>query len=297
MKLLIIKCLSLFTLVLLPLHPASATENILTMSTTTSTQASGLLDILVPEFKKDTGITLKVIAKGTGAAIRDGINGNVDLIFVHAKEREEQFVAQGYGTKRYEVMYNDFLIIGPKSDPARISELKDPAAALAAIANTQARFISRGDDSGTHIKERELWRNSGTPLDNREQTVIKNGEKKIIHFLIPSQAEHWYISIGQGMGKTTTFADEKQAYTLIDRGTFIKYKYGKTPAIDLTPLCEGDSTLTNPYGVVPVNPAKHTGINHKGAKIFAEWITSKKGQKLIDNYRLAGKQLFYPDAK
>ncbi|MDH4317604.1 MAG: substrate-binding domain-containing protein [Desulfobulbaceae bacterium] len=277
--------------------PASGEDNILSMSTTTSTQASGLLDVLLPEFEKDTGIRVKVIAKGTGAAIRDGVDGNVDVIFVHAKDLEEEFVAQGYGTKRYAVMHNDFLIIGPQADPATIKNIKDCSRALAAIADAEQSFISRGDNSGTHIKEQELWRASGITLATRNQSIVKSGKTNEIYFQAPADSAAWYVSVGQGMGKTTTFADEKQAYTLIDRGTFIKYKYGTTPAIDLVPLCEGDSTLANPYGVIPVNPEIHPGINARAAQVFAEWIISKRGQKLIGDYRLLGKQLFYPDAE
>ncbi len=269
--------------------PVIAAGRILSMSTTTSTQASGLLDRLLPEFEKDTGIRVKVIAKGTGAAIRDGMDGNVDIIFVHARKREEEFVALGYGTRRYAVMHNDFLIIGPASDPAGIRGMKNAAAALEKIAAARSLFISRGDDSGTHTREQQLWRASGVTL--AEQQVKKTT------FQGPADSNGWYLSIGQGMGKTTTFADEKQAYTLIDRGTYLEYKYGRTPAIDLVPLCEGDQGLANPYGVIPVNPARHPGVHYDLAVQFARWITSARGQGLINNYRLLGRQLFYPDAR
>lgn len=275
---------------------ALAADKVLTMSTTTSTQSSGLLDLLLPEFKQDTGIEVKVIAKGTGAAIRDGMDGNVDIIFVHAKGREKEFVEEGYGTKRYAVMHNDFVIIGPPTDPAGIKGLSDAAEALQKIAAAEAEFISRGDDSGTHTKEQILWRNSGLELTEKTQTIVKKGTQKEVSFTLPANADNWYVSIGQGMGKTTTYADEKQAYTLADRGTFIKYKYGKTPAIDLEVLCEGDEMLANPYGIIPVNPKKHPHVKHDLAEEFAKWITSARGQKLIYDYRLVGKQLFYPDA-
>lgn len=275
---------------------ALASDKVLTMSTTTSTQASGLLDVLLPEFKRDTGIDVKVIAKGTGAAIRDGMDGNVDIIFVHAKGREHQFVEDGYGTKRYAVMHNDFVIIGPPADPAGIKGLDDAAEALRKISAAEAQFISRGDDSGTHTKEQILWQNSGLQLTERTQTIVKKGKQKDVSFILPANADKWYVSIGQGMGKTTTYADEKGAYTLADRGTYIKYKYGKTPAIDLDVLCEGDEMLANPYGIIPVNPQKHPHVQHEFAEDFAKWITSARGQKLIYDYRLVGKQLFFPDA-
>lgn len=297
MKKLLLACLSLAVLGLLINGPVIAADKILTMSTTTSTQASGLLDRLLPEFEKDTGIRVKVIAKGTGAAIRDGMDGNVDVIFVHAKKREEEFVAQGYGTRRYAVMHNDFLIIGPATDPAGIKGMKNAGPALKKIAAARALFISRGDDSGTHTKEQQLWRASGVALAEQQQTIVKKGEEKEITFQQPADSNGWYLSIGQGMGKTATFADEKQAYTLIDRGTYIKYKYGRTPAIDLVPLCEDDQGLANPYGVIPVNPARHPRVHYDLAVQFAEWITSARGQGLINNYRLLGRQLFYPDAR
>ncbi|MGB3209425.1 MAG: extracellular solute-binding protein [Desulforhopalus sp.] len=274
-----------------------ASDKVLKMSTTTSTQSSGLLDQLLPEFKKDTGIEVKVIAKGTGAAIRDGQDGNVDIIFVHAKGREDKFVADGFGTKRYPVMYNDFVIIGPAADPAAIKGMSDAGKALEKIAAAKASFISRGDDSGTHTKEQFLWEQSGVSLADNTQTIMKKGKKKDITSKVPADSAAWYQSIGQGMGKTITYAEEKQAYTMTDRGTYIKYKYGKTPAVELDVLCEGGTDLANPYGIIPVNPAKHPHVQSELAMQFVDWIISDKGQKLIGDYRLEGKQLFYPDAK
>ena len=276
--------------------PVAAEDKILKMSTTTSTQSSGLLDILLPAFLKDTGIQVKVIAKGTGAAIRDGMDGNVDVIFVHAKGREETFVREGYGTKRYAVMHNDFVVVGPPSDPAGIKWMKEAAVALKQIAFLAAPFISRGDDSGTHTKEQALWQATGIELVLHTQTIVKKGKKKEVTSSMPAASGKWYRSIGQGMGKTLTYSDERQAYTLSDRGTYIKFKYGKTPAVDLDVLCEGDPLLANPYGVIPVNPGKHPHVKIDFATTFAEWLTSEKGQKLINDYRLVGKQLFYPDA-
>lgn len=269
-------------------------DKVITMSTTTSTQASGLLDVLLPELKKDTGIEVKVVAKGTGAAIRDGMDGNVDVIFVHAKDREEKFVADGYGTKRYAVMHNDFIILGPPSDPAGIKGEKSAVEALKKIAAAKAPFISRGDDSGTHTKEQDLWKSSGLKLEEKKQTISKSGNDVEITSMWPEGS--WYMSIGQGMGKTLTFADEKQAYTIADRGTYYKYKFGIDKPVELEIFCEGDPELFNPYGVIPVNPQKHAHVKIDIATEFAEWLVSERGQALIAGYKLLGKQLFYPDA-
>ncbi len=273
---------------------ASAEEKIIKMSTTTSTQASGLLDVLLPALEKDTGIQVKVIAKGTGAAMRDGMDGNVDVIFVHAKAREEKFIQEGYGTRRYAVMHNDFVILGPQKDPAAIKGLTHAAEALKKIAAAQTDFVSRGDDSGTHTKEQTLWESTALPLEKKTQTIIQKGKKKEVSFVHPQG--QWYLSIGQGMGKALTFADEKQAYILADRGTYIKYKFGRDVPIDLVVLCEGDPALANPYGVIPINPKKHPHVKYDVSKSFAEWLVSRRGQAVIANYRLLGKQLFYPDA-
>ena len=275
---------------------AIASEKVLKMSTTTSTQASGLLDVLLPVLEKDTGIKVKVIAKGTGAAIRDGMDGNVDVIFVHAKGREEQFVAEGYGTKRYAVMHNDFVILGPQNDQAKIHGMNDAAAALKKVAEASAPFISRGDDSGTHTKEQALWKATGLPMETVTAAIVKKGKKVEVTSAHPTGSGEWYFSVGQGMGKTLTIADEKAAYTLADRGTYIKYKFGREVPIDLDVQCEGDALLANPYGVIPVNPKKHPHVKYELAQEFAQWITSEKGQNVINNYRLLDKQLFYPDA-
>ena len=271
-------------------------DKIIKMSTTTSTQASGLLDQLLPALEKDTGIKVKVIAKGTGAAIRDGMDGNVDVIFVHAKSREEKFVEEGFGTKRYAVMHNDFVILGPAADPAGVKGTKTAAAALNKIAAAQKPFVSRGDDSGTHTKEQALWQATGLTLQTDKTFIVKKGKKQSIEFIHPAGLGSWYLSIGQGMGKTLTFADEKQAYTLCDRGTFIKYKYGRDVPIELVVLCEGDPGLANPYGLIPINPAKHPHVKYQLAGEFARWLVSERGQAVIRNYRLLGKPLFYPDA-
>lgn len=282
-----------FALVLALTGPAIAATSI-KMSTTTSTRDSGLLDYLLPEFKKDTGIDVMVIAKGTGAAIRDGIDGNVDVIFVHDPEREKQFVADGWGTKRYEVMHNDFVLVGPASDPANIKGQKDVYEALRLIAKSNTPFISRGDDSGTHAKELSLWKNTGLPMAEYKQTIKKSGKDTEVIFSVPKGS--WYLSIGQGMGKTLFMAEEKQGYALADRGTYIQQKYGKTPPTSLEVLVEGDKGLFNPYGVIPVNPAKYPSVKINEATKFAEWLVSPRGQQLIARYQLEGRQLFFPDA-
>jgi len=274
---------------------AAAEDKILKMSTTTSTQASGLLEVLLPELEKDTGIQVKVFAKGTGAAIRDGMDGNVDVIFVHAKDREKQFVADGYGTKRYAVMHNDFVIVGPPADPAGIDGMKDAAAALEKIARSGGEFISRGDDSGTHTKEQALWQSTDLKLEKQSMTIVKGGKNVEVSFLSPPGLGKWYQSIGQGMGKTLTFADEKRAYTLADRGTYIKYKFGSQNPIELDILCEGDPALYNPYGVIPVNPKKFPHVKYDLADEFARWLVAERAQKLIRDYRVLGKQMFIPD--
>jgi len=290
----LLSCAVTALLILVP-GTSRAEEKTITMSTTTSTQASGLLDVLLPELKKDTGITVKVIAKGTGAAIRDGMDGNVDVIFVHAKAREEEFIADGYGTKHYAVMHNDFVILGPEDDPAGIRGMKGAAEALRAIAKSKSPFASRGDDSGTHTREQELWRATGLDLAEAKQTIVKKGKERQVSFVHPAGLGEWYLSIGQGMGKTLTFADEKRAYALADRGTYIKYRFGRDLPLELEVLGEGDPALVNPYGVIPVSPAKHPHVSYNLARQFAEWLVSKRGQMVIGRYRLLDRQLFYPD--
>lgn len=286
-------CLAVLSFAGLCGSPANAAETI-KMSTTTSTRDSGLLEYLLPEFEKDTGISVQVLAKGTGAAIRDGVDGNVDVVFVHDPAREKKFVADGFGTKRYEVMHNDFVLVGPASDPAGIKGSKDVLAALKAIAAKKVPFISRGDDSGTHAKELELWKASGLALEKSEQKLKKDDKEVTVTFEAPKG--DWYLSIGQGMGKTLLMAEEKQGYALADRGTYIKQKYGKTPPTSLDIMVEGDKGLFNPYGVIPVNPAKFPHVKAEPAAKFAEWLVSPRGQKLIANYMLEGRPLFFPDA-
>lgn len=245
---------------------------VLKLATTTSTEDSGLLDVLLPEFKKDTGYDVQVIAVGTGQAIEMGEAGDVDVILVHSRAAEDKFVEEGYGVDRRDVMYNDFLVIGPAEDPAGIKGEADVLKAFAAIQEKQAPFVSRGDDSGTDKKEKGIW---------KKANISTEGD--------------WYIEVGQGMGDTFRMADEKKAYTLIDRATYLALK----DKYQLEPMVEGSPDLLNPYGVIPVNPEKHPQVDFEGATAFAEWLTSEKGQKLIGEFGVKefGQQLFVPDAK
>jgi tungstate transport system substrate-binding protein len=245
-------------------------ETRLRMSTTTSTEASGLLPVLLAPFEKANNVKVDVIAVGTGKALKLGENGDVDVVFVHARAAEDKFVGQGYGVDRRDVMYNDFVIVGPKDDPAKIKEAKTAVEAFKRLAEGKADFISRGDDSGTDKKEKQLWKAAG----------IKPTGK-------------WYIEAGQGMGQVLQMAFDKKGYTLADRGTFIAYE-GK---IDLVILFQGDKALFNPYGVIAVNPQKYPKANYKMAEKFIDYVTGPEGQKVIADYKKNGKQLFFPDAK
>jgi len=240
------------------------------MATTTSTENSGLLAVLLPAFKAATGIEVHVIAVGTGKAIKHGENGDVDVLLVHDPEAEEKFVAQGFGVARVAVMYNDFVIVGPPADPAGLKGGTDAAACLAKIAAAQALFISRGDASGTHVKEQTLWKSAGV-----------------------TPAGAWYISAGQGMGPVLIMADEKLAYTLTDRATYIAYG----EKVGLVIVCEGDRRLFNPYAVIAVNPAKQPHVKRAGAQAFIDYITSPAGQAVIAGFKVKGQQLFTPCAK
>jgi tungstate transport system substrate-binding protein len=261
---------SVFLISFLPAIAKESSASIIKMATTTSTENSGLLNVLLPVFTKQTGITIHVIAVGSGKAMKLGENGDVDLILVHARDDELQFVKQGFGVNRRDVMHNDFVIVGPKHDPARITGEKKAAFALGQIARRRAEFISRGDESGTHIKEKALWEIAG---------------------IAPSGP--WYLQAGQGMEAVLTMANEKQAYTLADRGTFLAME----SKLDLVVLCEGDSILYNPYGIIAVNPEKYPYVKYRGAMEFIDWITSKDGRALIAGFTVDGKQLFFPDAQ
>jgi tungstate transport system substrate-binding protein len=277
----LIFCVVSLLFITLPLS-APAQDKVITMSTTTSTEASGLLDYLLPEFHKDTGITVRVMAKGTGAALKDGMDGNADVVFVHDVARENRFVEEGYGTKRYYVMYNDFIIVGPESDPADIKGAPSAEAAMKRIALAGAPFVSRGDNSGTHSREKQLWQAAGL-------TLTEAGS--------PADSGEWYFSIGQGMGPALIFAQEKMGYVLTDRGTYLKYKFGRTEPYELEVVYEGGDMLKNPYGVIPVNPARFPHVKFETADAFAKWLVSERGQKLIGDYKLLGQVLFFPDAE
>lgn len=243
------------------------------LSTTTSTQDSGLLDEILPDFTEKTGIKVKVVAVGTGQALRNGEDGEADVLLVHAKKDEEKFVEEGHGLERFDVMYNDFVILGPKEDPAGIKENpSDVIAALKKISESQATFVSRADDSGTHKKELALWQQAG---------IEPSGD--------------WYKEAGQGMGDTIQMAEEMQGYTLSDRATYLSMKED----LDLEILVEGDEGLFNQYGVIAVNPEKNDQINGEGAQAFVNWILSDETQKLIGEYGKEeyGEPLFTPNAK
>jgi len=271
-----------------PAEPTGIEVGRLVLATTTSTQDSGLLDVILPDFETRYGAEVEVIAVGTGQAIELGENGDADVILVHARSREDAFVEAGYGVNRQDVMYNDIVIVGPAADPAGIKGLTDVAAALNKIAETGSTFISRGDDSGTHTKEQTLWQASGLPLI--KATSIKSADKTYVR----PQGD-WYLSIGQGMGATLTMANEQQAYTLSDRATFLARTL---EGIDLEIMVEGDSRLFNPYGVIQVNPALHSHANAVGAEVFIAWITSVETQQLIGQFGIDefGMPLFTPDS-
>ena len=253
--------------------PVCAQDKSIVVSSTTSTQDSGLFGYILPLFKEKTGIDVKVIAQGTGQALDTGRRGDSDVVFVHAKSAEEKFLAEGEGVKRYPVMYNDFVLIGPKSDPAGIKGMKDIAKALQTIKDKQADFISRGDRSGTHIAELALW-NKDAGID------------------IEKEKGPWYKSIGQGMGAALNTAGASNGYVLSDRGTWLSFKNKG----DLQILVEGDKRLFNQYGVTLVNPAKHPNVKTELGQAFIDWLISPEGQKAIASYKINGEQLFYPNA-
>lgn len=275
--------------------PASlAAEDTLILATTTSTENSGLLAYLHPDFEKKTGIRVKVVAKGTGASLQLARDGNADLILVHAREQEDQFIADGFGVMRRDVMVNDFIVIGPETDPAGIRGVKDPAEALRRVAESRAPFISRGDGSGTHIREQQLWRRAGVPLESEAVTLFSQGEKKRFESVRP--AGDWYLSVGQGMGKTILIATEKRAYTLADRGTYYFFALAQPAKTDLAVLCQNHEGLYNPYGVIAVNPERYPHVNFAGAKRYIQWIVSPEIQRMIGEYRVQGQILFHPNA-
>ncbi len=268
------KLIVVFALVLM-LLPASVLAETLMMATTTSTDNTGLLDVLAPKFTADTGIELKWTAVGTGKALKMGENCDVDVLLVHAPAAEKKYVEDGFGVDRREIMYNDFVIIGPESDPAKLKG-KSVADALKAIAEAKAPFASRGDNSGTHKKELGLWKSAGME--------------------VPDKAE-WYIQTGQGMIKTIGVAEERDAYTMTDRGTYIKYEDNKKGNPELKVLVEGDGVLFNQYSVLAVNPERCKEAKYELATKFSEWMASPETQKMIGEFKLLGKPLFTPNAK
>lgn len=253
--------------------PKEAGDRII-LSTTTSTEDSGLLDYILPKFEEESGIEVDVIAVGTGKALQMGKDGEADILLVHAKESEEEFVAEGHGLERHDVMYNDFILVGPKEDPLKLKESSpgDILAGLKSIAENEATFVSRGDDSGTHKKELSIW---------EEADIEPEGE--------------WYLSAGAGMGDVLKIADEKQAYTITDRATYLNMR----DTMELEIIIEGDENLFNQYGIIPVNPEKSDQINAEGAKKFMDWLLSKETQDLIGEFGVEefGMPLFTPNAK
>jgi tungstate transport system substrate-binding protein len=242
-----------------------ATE-IIKMATTTSAANTGLLDYLLPEFENDTGIHVDYIATGTGKALMHGRNGDVDVVLVHAPPAEEAFVREGFGVERIPVMWNDFVILGPPDDPGALNEAEDAADAMRRLGASGARFVSRGDDSGTHKKEMELWKQAGVQ---------------------PQGA--WYIEAGQGMGACLTMANNMQAYVLTDRGTYLS----RVDELELTVAFEGDPLLINPYTIIAVSSQKHPQVNAAGVERLIEWVTSSRAQTLIGEYRINGQELFH----
>lgn len=240
--------------------------SVVKLATTTSAANTGLLDYLLPEFLKDTGIKVDYIATGTGRALMHGRNGDVDAILVHSPPAEEEFVREGYGLERVPVMWNDFVILGPPGDPVQASESEDVAGALRKISETETPFVSRGDDSGTHKKEMEIW---------NEAAVEPHGA--------------WYVEAGQGMGATLTMANDKQAYILTDRGTY----FSRVDGLELAVAFENDPLLVNPYSIIAIDPGKHPHVNRSGGEHLIDWITSPRAQTLIEDYRMNGRQLFH----
>lgn len=256
----------------LPSTTQPAKENVtIRLATTTSTENSGLLAYLLPEFTKETGIEVQVIAQGTGQALKTAENGDCDVVMVHARKAEDKFVAEGWGVNRRDLMYNDFIIVGPPDDPAKIKGTLLAPAAMRKIAMTQSPFCSRGDKSGTHIMELDLWKACNAKPEGQ-----------------------WFRELGKGMGETLIQADQMKAYTLADRGTWLAIR-SKLPG--LTILLEGDPALRNPYGVLAVNPEKHKQAKYDAAMKFIDWLTSPHGQQLIADFKIDGQQLFFPDAR
>jgi tungstate transport system substrate-binding protein len=252
---------------------AYAQEKFITVSSTTSTEESGLFKYMLPIFQKKAGFQVRVVAVGTGQALDIGRRGDADVVFVHAKPLEEKFLAEGHGVQRFDVMYNDFVLIGPKSDPAKAAGTRDIVAALQKIKAAQAPFVSRGDKSGTHFAELSLWKVAGVDIAKDKGA--------------------WYRDTGQGMGPALNSASGMNAYILADRGTWLSFKNRGELAIAV----EGDKRLFNQYGIMLVNPEKHPNVKTEMGQAFVDWVISPEGQKSIADYRIGGEQLFFPNAK
>ncbi len=253
--------------------PVSAQQKFITVASTTSTEQSGLFKHMLPLFEKKTGIQVRVVAQGTGQALETGRRGDADVLFVHDKVAEEKFVADGFGVQRFEVMYNDFVLVGPKSDPAKIAGTKDIVAGYQKIAAAKAPFASRGDKSGTHAAELRLWKAAAIDPQTGKGT--------------------WYRETGSGMGPTLNTASSMNAYAFTDRGTWLSFKNRG----DLVIVVEGDQRLFNQYGIMLVNPARHAHVKKEMGQTFVDWVVSAEGQKAITDYRIGTDQLFFPNAK
>jgi len=260
-------------LIALAVSISRAADNFIIVQSTTSTQNSGLFEHILPLFTKKTGIEVRVVAVGTGQALKNAEKGDGDVVLVHSQRDEEKFVADGWGVKRYPVMYNDFIIVGPAADRARIAGMRQAPEALKKVAEAQAPFASRADDSGTNKAELMLWQQSG--VDPKKSS------------------RSWYLETGSGMGSTLNIAVGKQAYALTDRGTWLAFANKD----DFKVLVEGDDKLFNQYGVILVNPAKHPNIKAKDGQAFIDWLTGSEGQAAIANYKIDGQQLFFPNAR
>jgi tungstate transport system substrate-binding protein len=265
--------LAIFVGVSLAPLAASAADDFIIVQSTTSTQNSGLFEHILPLFTKKTGIEVRVVAVGTGQALKNAENGDGDVVLVHSEPDEEKFVAEGWGVRRYPVMYNDFIIVGPADDPAKIAGLKRAPDALKRIADARAPFASRADDSGTHKAELKLWSEAG--VDPR------------------ASSGSWYLETGSGMGATLNTAIGKQAYALTDRATWFAF----TNKVDFKVLVEGDDRLFNQYGVILVNPEKHRNVKAREGQAFINWLTGTEGQAAIGSYKIDGQQLFFPNAR
>ncbi len=253
--------------------PAFAGDKFITVQSTTSTQNSGLLDYLLLQFTSKTGIEVRVVAVGTGQAIKNARNGDGDVLLVHAKPAEEKFVAEGFGVKRFDLMYNDFVVVGPAADPAKVGGMKDALAAFGKIAAANAPFASRGDDSGTHKKELSLWKQAGVD--------------------VAAASGGWYRETGSGMGATLNAGVGMGAYVLTDRATWIAFRNKGDFQIQV----EGDKSLFNQYGIILVNPAKHANIKAEWGQAFVDWMLAEEGQAAIAAYKVDGQQLFFPNAE